>query len=571
MSAKKIDRAQIDKYLKGELDSRAMHRLERAAQDDPFLMDALDGYTSAGGDQQPNLDELDARLAKRVEPAKERNIILWRVIPIAATLLLMIGIGYWALRPKPLAVQYANVIKPRVKARSADTQQRQGEIAQTQPHALHEKNAAETVKPKQSKPNILENAIAAVPQKQAVTYKEDTVDYKVADYKAKKNSTVDELLKRVPGIEVDANGNVTHQGQAVTKVRINGRDFASGDVKAATKNLPADVISKIQVIDDYGDQANRTGIKTGDPVKILNLTTDSLKQQLLATNKPASQFNQSVALARYGLYKKENTLDRVPLPTKADSSLPEAKDKLPQLSEVNIKGYNTEKKIDVIGSMAAISPVQRRADSVNKYTLNLNKLTAADAKPGLTRTITGKVTDKNDGSVLPGVTVTVNGKLGTVTNANGDFKINVPANNQTLNVAYIGFQTKVVNIAAQDNVKVELTPNQAALSEVVVVGYGSRKDEAPAPEYQSATPRDGWHSYNKYLKANTIITTGKPQVVKLEFTVAGNGTISNIKVVKSATDELNNRAIALIKSGPPWQGATDHRPNNVTVRVKFHR
>ena len=120
MSAKKIDRAQIEKYLKGDLDSRAMHQLERAAQDDPFLMDALEGYTAAGNDQQGNLDELDARLAKRVAPAKERSIILWRALPIAAALLLMIGIGYWALRPKPVAVQYAGLVNPRLKAQPID-------------------------------------------------------------------------------------------------------------------------------------------------------------------------------------------------------------------------------------------------------------------------------------------------------------------------------------------------------------------------------------------------------------------------------------------------------------------
>ena len=568
MSAKKIDRAQIEKYLKGELDSRAMHQLERAAQDDPFLMDALEGYTAAGNDQQGNLDELDARLAKRVAPAKERSIILWRALPIAAALLLMIGIGYWALRPKPVAVQYAGLVNPRLKAQPIDSERRHEAVAQSQPATQHPHKVIEAARPKQPRQNILENAIAAVPQKQGVIYKEDTVEYKVADYQAKKNATVDELLKKMPGIDVDANGNVTHQGQAVTKVRLNGKDFMAGDAQAATKNLPADVISKIQVIDDYGDQANRTGIKTGEPTKILNLTTDSLKQQLIATNKPANQLNQAV-LARYGLYKKENTLDRVPSPIKADSSLPVAKDKLRQLSEVNIMGYGTEKKVNVMGSVLAISPGYLQADSVNKPALGGRA--TANTIPGLTKTVTGKVTDKKDGSALPGVSVTVNGKLGTVTNANGEFKIDVPVNNQTLNIAYIGFQGKTIDISKQSNVKVELTPNQAALSEVVVVGYGSRKDDTEAPEYQSARPSDGWQSYNKYLKANTLLSTGKSQVVKLEFTVAGNGDISNIKVIKSATDELNKRAVELIQNGPPWQGATDRHPNNVSIRVKFHR
>jgi uncharacterized membrane protein YgcG len=105
-----------------------------------------------------------------------------------------------------------------------------------------------------------------------VKFTEDTVDYKVAAYKVRDNAPVEDVLKKVPGIDVDANGNVTAQGQSVTKVRINGKDFMGGDVQAATKNLPADILESIQVIDDYGDQANLTGVKTGTPNKILNFT-----------------------------------------------------------------------------------------------------------------------------------------------------------------------------------------------------------------------------------------------------------------------------------------------------------
>src|ERR1700761_7585587 len=103
-----------------------------------------------------------------------------------------------------------------------------------------------------------------------VKFSEDTVDYKVAAYPVRENAPVEDVLKKVPGLDVDANGNVPAQGQQVTKVRINGKDFMGGDVQAATKNLPADILESIQVIDDYGDQANLTGVKTGEPNKILN-------------------------------------------------------------------------------------------------------------------------------------------------------------------------------------------------------------------------------------------------------------------------------------------------------------
>ncbi|HTH82561.1 MAG TPA: carboxypeptidase regulatory-like domain-containing protein, partial [Mucilaginibacter sp.] len=107
----------------------------------------------------------------------------------------------------------------------------------------------------------------------SITYKTDTVEYRASDYKVRENSSVDELLKKMEGMEVGTDGTLTHQGQQVTKARVNGKDFAGGNVAQAIQNLPADIVDKIQVVDDYGDQAGRTGIKDGDPTKVLNITT----------------------------------------------------------------------------------------------------------------------------------------------------------------------------------------------------------------------------------------------------------------------------------------------------------
>jgi hypothetical protein len=105
-----------------------------------------------------------------------------------------------------------------------------------------------------------------------VVFKEDTVEYKVSAYPVRENAPVEDVLKKIPGIDVSKDGTVTAQGKQVTKVRVNGKDFFGGDVQSATKNLPADVIESVQIVDDYGDQANLTGVKTGEPDKILNFT-----------------------------------------------------------------------------------------------------------------------------------------------------------------------------------------------------------------------------------------------------------------------------------------------------------
>ena len=109
-------------------------------------------------------------------------------------------------------------------------------------------------------------------QASMVQIKEDTVSFRIDSTMYRKNDNVEELLKKLPGVEVDSKtGAVTTQGQQVTKVRVNGKDFFGGDVTTATKNINADLVERIDVIDDYGDQSAFTGVKTGDATKTLNI------------------------------------------------------------------------------------------------------------------------------------------------------------------------------------------------------------------------------------------------------------------------------------------------------------
>ncbi|MEO6521671.1 MAG: carboxypeptidase-like regulatory domain-containing protein [Mucilaginibacter sp.] len=107
MSTNKANISQIQKYLNGELDAKAMHALERQAQNDPFLMDAIEGYQNTGTDQQSNFEDVKQRFSQRVKQDTKRPLILWRVLPIAATLLIALSIGFFWLKPiskpEPLA------------------------------------------------------------------------------------------------------------------------------------------------------------------------------------------------------------------------------------------------------------------------------------------------------------------------------------------------------------------------------------------------------------------------------------------------------------------------------------
>jgi hypothetical protein len=100
--SKKANILQIQKYLSGELDALAMHKLEMEALNDPFLMDALEGYENMGTSQQLNLADLTARLQQRTEENKGR-VIPWTVWPIAASVLIALSLGglYLNRSPKP--------------------------------------------------------------------------------------------------------------------------------------------------------------------------------------------------------------------------------------------------------------------------------------------------------------------------------------------------------------------------------------------------------------------------------------------------------------------------------------
>lgn len=117
-------------------------------------------------------------------------------------------------------------------------------------------------------------------EKEPITIKKDTIEFNAGSFKVRPNSSVEELLKKLPGVEVDAEGNVKAQGQNVQKVLVNGKEFFGNDPKMATKNLPADAIDKVQVFDQKSDQAVFSGIDDGQKTKTINLETKDKNKQM---------------------------------------------------------------------------------------------------------------------------------------------------------------------------------------------------------------------------------------------------------------------------------------------------
>lgn len=127
--------------------------------------------------------------------------------------------------------------------------------------------------PIQTKPQINILKEVKINGKPTISYKKDTVEYLARDYRLRENATVDELLKKMEGMAIGSDGSLTYQGQRVAKAKLNGKEFAGGSVAQTIQSLPADIVGKVQIIEDYGEMAAKTGIVTETPKKVLNLTT----------------------------------------------------------------------------------------------------------------------------------------------------------------------------------------------------------------------------------------------------------------------------------------------------------
>jgi len=151
--------------------------------------------------------------------------------------------------------------------------------------------------------------------------KGDTTEYKADSFKVQANATVEDLLKKLPGIQVDKNGKITTQGQTVEKVLVDGEEFFGDDPTLVTKNLRADMVDKVQVFDKKSDQANFTGIDDGQKTKTINIkmkedkkngyfgklaagaATDGYHDSQLLFNK----FKKKEKIALYGIVSNTGT------------------------------------------------------------------------------------------------------------------------------------------------------------------------------------------------------------------------------------------------------------------------
>ena len=104
-----------------------------------------------------------------------------------------------------------------------------------------------------------------------IVIKNDTIEYNASSFRTQPNDVVEDLLKKLPGVEVEKDGTIRAQGQEVESITVDGKEFFGNDPKIASQNLPADAIDKVQVFDRLSEMAEFTGINDGEESKSINL------------------------------------------------------------------------------------------------------------------------------------------------------------------------------------------------------------------------------------------------------------------------------------------------------------
>lgn len=111
-----------------------------------------------------------------------------------------------------------------------------------------------------------------------IKIKQDTIAFNAKAFKVKQDDNVEDLIKKLPGVQIGTDGSVTAQGQEITKILVDGKEFFNNDITIALKNLTADAIKSVQIIDEESDDSRTTGIKDGEKTKIINLVLEEGKK-----------------------------------------------------------------------------------------------------------------------------------------------------------------------------------------------------------------------------------------------------------------------------------------------------
>jgi len=530
VSVNKPDISQIEKYLNGELDARAMHNLERQALDDPFLADALEGYAQKKASSTTHLQDLNSRLQQRIKPEAKR-LGLWITLSIAATILVFVSVGSW----------YWFVYQRSAQVKSTSPADNT-EVAKVMPAPVSKHT-----------PGIVQPELKPAGPQWVATKPH------LRNSHTKKSILTDTKTNNLKSAMADSINNGALLGRT-NLIVANGNDKQKSNITSGYQLSDAVVVG-------YGTQSKKS--------------ITGASETLVKPKSIESALNSKVAgisvTANEGTLGSSNGIQ-----IRGMSSI--SKDKHPLLI-VDGKPVN---KIDTINpdAIASIEVLKDASATAIYGSRAANGVIIIKTKE--TGLINGQVISADDKVPIPGVIVKVKGTNKTVqTNAEGKFAIDADKNTELI-FASVGFDTQELKPKGTDSLKVTLQADHRSLAEVAVVGYGRRsgserasrqsldtaalsKKQNKAQHDKKAHPVHGWKEFNNSIKNQAKSPDGKTGVVRLSFVVNADNTVTDIKIIKSLSAEADAKAVELVKNYRGWVAKADGDAETIKVKIRFSK
>lgn len=231
--------------------------------------------------------------------------------------------------------------------------------------------------------NTLLREVEITGEANPVTLKKDTIEFNAGSFKVKQNGVVEDLLKKLPGVEVERDGTVKAQGEEVKNVLVDGKKFFGTDPKVATKNLPADAVNKVQVYDKKSEQAVFSGIDDGQREKTINLQLKDDKKKGWFGRLFGGGGSDLKDAANAGRYESGLSLNR--FKPKQQLSF------LGQANNVNDAGFSMEDYMQFSGAMRQMMSGRGGAVRFEFNTDNMNVPINFGDNEGFLRTAAGGV------------------------------------------------------------------------------------------------------------------------------------------------------------------------------------
>lgn len=301
--------------------------------------------------------------------------------------------------------------------------------------------------------------------------------------------------------------------------------------------------------------------------------TTNPPEQMVIMESPAigKQKQESLALNNQVAVVTERK-EKLKAPQRSSETLVKT-EPVPEVMEVN------EQEAEFTEVTAAVAEAAPPVRAEKAEYLPLNR----DIVPrGQSPAVKGKIISAEDHQPLPGVAINVKGtSQGVVTDSGGNFKIEVQnPGDKSFVASYIGMEPKEFKAKVDTGVVISLDPSPMALNEMVVVGYGAKKQEKVDAEstedYTPAQPVNGKTEFDRYIRDNIRrpdnATSGQKVVVVLRFAVEKRGKPDSISVVRSPGKPFSDEAIRLLREGPEWIPAEENgvpKREEVSVRIVF--